>query len=373
MTHTSKPHVGFIYHFMPDYREPVFKSLLNDNRIESEFIAGTNRGEFASVPATDLIPFIRVKNRWCRSLLWQSGVHRLIREKQYDVVVFRGSWLTLSTWTGAIYARWHGCTVMFWLIGWRKPESGLRGFLRPRYLRLAHALLLYGERSRQLGEQQGYPADRMRVIGNSLPFDSVDLEDIKEPTDSLLVLWVTRLLPYKKPQLLIEAIVIAHQRGFLLECVFVGPGDTQALQALADQHNLGEYISFTGRLNVDGAELPALFARARVVAVPGHAGLTVANGLVNGVPVVVNDNPDSNPPEWEYVQPATHQPDSTVANGSYFKEDDAASLADELIRWCVTAPATTEHRRSIARQAQHEVSPQRSSDAIVDAVFHFTQ
>ena len=368
-----RPRVAFVYHFMPDYREGVFRALLDDPAIEAEFVAGPDAGVgagFDGVPTTDRIPYREVRNLWLGPLLWQRGVVGLAWRRGHDALVFRGSWLTLSTWVGAAIARLRGKRVFFWMIGWRRRERGFRRPLRPLYLRLAHVVLLYGERARRLGIEHGYPAERLRVIGNSLPVEAVDASAIVEPEGSLSVLWMTRLLPYKKPRLLVDAIRIAHERGVRLDCTFVGAGDTDELVAHVAALGLEDHVRFVGRRSDE--EASALLAGARVVAVPGHAGLTVAHAIVHGVPVVVNDDPDANPPEWEYVMPvdgdAAAWPGGIGFNGSRFRRDDAASLCDELVRWCVERPASTEERRRIAREGAELVSPERSAAAIVAAI-----
>jgi len=369
------PRVAFIYHFLPDYREAVFRELLNDPSIEAEFVAGAVGPGFEGVPLASGIPCREVRNLWLGPVLWQRGVASLAWRREHDVLVFRGSWLTLSTWVGAAIGRLRGKAVHFWLIGWRRRESGLRRWLRPRYLRLAHRLLLYGERAKALGVEHGYPEARMHVVGNSLPYEPTEPSLIEEPQGSLSVLWVTRLLPYKKPALLIEAIHLAHRRGVALDCTFVGPGDASELIEQVEALGLSDHVRFVGRM--DAEALRPLFARARVVAIPAHAGLTVAHALISGVPVVVNDDAGANPPEWDYVVPldaATHATTHATTgegrepNGSHFRSGDAQSLSDELLRWCVERPASTSERRRIAREAARTVSPRRSAEAIVAAI-----
>lgn len=367
----ARPRVAFVYHFLPDYREAVFRRLLEAPSIEAEFVAGAPGPGFDGVPPTQQIPYRRVRNLWFGPMLWQRGILSIAWRDEHDVLVFRGSWLTVSTWVGAALARLRGKRVHFWLIGWRRRERGFRRWLRPLYLRLAHTLMLYGERAKTLGIAAGYPAGRMAVVGNSLPYPSIDEAGIVEPEGSLSVLWMTRLLPYKKPRLLIDAVKLAHERGVALRCTFIGTGETDELVAHVAALGLDEHVRFVGRKN--GAETHPYLSEARVLALPGHAGLTVAHALVNGVPVIVNDDPDANPPEWEYVVPVgtpeeERPPGVGGPNGSRFRFDDAASLCDELLRWCVERPASTEERRRIARESAEMVSPTRSADAIVAAV-----
>jgi len=360
--------ICIVYHFLPDYRSGVFKELLSSNSIDVEFIAGSPGGALSTIREADNIPYHRVKNFWIKRLLWQSGVIKKLISEDYDLVIFRGSWLTVSTWIAAPIMRLKKTPVLFWLRGWNKPVTGLVRYFRLFYLRLANALLLYGNRGEYICKMFGYPADRLYVVGNSIPLPIRYFNEIKQPDEEIpTVLWVSRILKYKMPELLIDAVKLAHTKGVEMKCVFVGPGDPSHLIEKSSSLGLEDYIQFTGKLY--GRDVEAWCDKASVIAIPNWAGLTVATGITNGVPVVVNDDPGANPPEWEYVNPINRKKDSLIpVNGSYFEKNDSSSLAEELIRWCSDARATEDHRQEIAKQGRWLVSPKRSSEAILSAV-----
>lgn len=366
---TNRRHrIAIVYHFLPDYRAGVFRELLNSDCVDVEFIAGSPGGALSTIPEAESIPYYQVKNRWKKRLLWQSGLIKKLLSEDYDLVIFRGSWLTLSTWIAAPIMRLKKVPVLFWLRGWNRPVTGLVRYFRLAYLLLADALLLYGTRGKHICRLFGYPAERLHVVGNSIPLPNQDISEIIQPAEKVpIVLWVSRLLDYKMPELLIDAVKLAQDKNVEMNCVFIGPGDSSHLKEKSSLLGLDNYVQFTGKLY--GNDVETWCNRASVIAIPNWAGLTVATGITNGVPVVVNDDPGANPPEWEYINPINGDHDITSPiNGSYFKKHDASSLADELIRWCSGAKATTDGRRSIAKHARWLVSPERSSNAILLAV-----
>lgn len=360
--------VGIAYHFLPDYRAGVFKELLKSDKLEVEFLAGDNGSALSGVPEATGIPHHRLKNRWAGRVLWQSGLLTKLYREKYDVVVLRGSWLTLTTWVAAPLLRIQRTPVLFWSRGWKKRDRGVVRLIRLFYLRLANALLLYGDRAKSTGMTCGYPEKRMRVIGNSIPLPTLDISTIRKPDEARpLVLWVTRILDYKQPDLLIRAVKAVQEKGYEIDCVFIGHGEIGDLEQMRDDLGLRDRVRFLGRLDPD-AVVPWCY-KASVVALPNWAGLTVASSIANGVPVVVNDDAYSNPPEWDYVTTADESAENTVpVNGSYFRKNDADDLANELVRWCFTHPASSEQRRAIAAYGRELVSPERSANAIVSAI-----
>lgn len=103
-----------------------------------------------------------------------------------------------------------------------------------------------------------------------------------------LVVGVGRLVPVKRFDRLIRAVVAARRSAPDLELVLVGTGpDRHALEALVADLDAGAYVRFAGR--VDDDELVALYRRAWMVAsssVREGWGMTLTEAAACGTPAV---------------------------------------------------------------------------------------
>jgi hypothetical protein len=59
--------------------------------------------------------------------------------------------------------------------------------------------------------------------------------------------------------------------------------------------------------------------------VPGAIGLTVMHSLIYGTPIITNDDPDEQGPEWEAIVPGI--------NGQLFRKGDPIDLAGAIRMW----------------------------------------
>lgn len=349
--------VDIVYHFLPRYREGVLSELLESDDLDVRLISGVSRPTQEHVPFADDLPYVEVRNRWAGMVLWQAGLRKLLRQRRADVVIFLGSWNFASTWAMAKLVKAQGASVLFWTHGWQNPETGARGFLRRSFYRLADGLLLYGDRAREIGISQGFDPDRLFVIGNSLAVDPPPADrPMSAGEGPATVLWVARLLENKRLDLLVDAFDRACDEGHDLRLVVVGDGPAPR-PVSKPAHR--ERIEYLGAIHDDGV-LRELFDRASVVAIPSSAGLTVLHALLHGVPVVVNDAPETNGPEYEFVRDGW--------NGSTFAANDAAALTQQIVRWCVTDPVTPDKRAEIAEAGRRASSPSESAARIRDAV-----
>ncbi len=355
----SKPttRLCVVYHFLPNYRQGVFDALVEDPRVDVHFLAGSERPGQEGVPEADL-EHTHLENRWILGrVLWQRRLVSELRALEPDAVVYLGSWTYLSTWWSAPLIRRSGASVLFWTHGWTRRETGVRRQARVAFYSLADRLLLYGDLGRRLAVEHGVPGGKLTVVGNSLPEPAPSIVDVAEPG---LVLWVARLLPAKRLDLAVRAVAHANEKGHDLRLRIVGdgPGLSEATE-LAGELGVRSNVEFLGAVH-EPERLHEEFSRASVTVVPDFGGLTIPHALMHGCPVVANDDPTANGPDYEYLH--------ADFDGTHFAAGDTEDLADRLITWAVSNRAGSEQRDRIAERARNEASPLRSAKRIVDAV-----
>lgn len=343
------------------YRTALVRELRRSAGAEFHFYADTHDGDSA-IPAFDFngssdffhSPVRRIFNR----LAWQSKAVATAWFSAYECLIFLGDPAWLSTWIAAALARLRGRRVLFWTHGWLRHDHGIKRSLRLAFYRLAHGLLLYGERAAQIGEQLGYDPARLHVMYNSLDFDmqqaliaritpasTAELR-MRLFADSTIpvVIATARLTAVKRFDLLIDALDIVNREFRAVHLLVVGDGPERGrLAESASSHRLK--VAFVGAC-YDETELAKYFLAANVTVSPGNVGLTCVHSLGYGVPVITHDDAADQMPEWEAIE--------IGVTGALFNKGSTRDLALKIEQWTrgsLPQPATRERcRESIARK-----------------------
>ena len=343
--------VAMIQPFLAHYREPIYNLLCkqeNANLIY-KFYSDTK----SNIPLSTINPekaFISpekgglrwdfIHNIWfLKVFLWQTSAIRIAVKRDVDVIVFAGIMYYFSTWIAAILAKLTGKRVLMWTHGYLKKENGFKGKIRELFYRLSDGLLLYGHNARNLLLERGFNADDLYVIYNSLDYEkqievrsSISNESLislkKElfPHPNLpVIVYVGRLTTHKKLAMVIDSVRVLHNRGCLLNTIFVGDGPEQdALKCLVADYALDDYIKFYGACYHEELIGP-LIRMADLCVAPGEIGLTCMHAFVYGTPVITHDKSDFQMPEWEAIEPGK--------TGLLFKHGNIESLADTIEAW----------------------------------------
>lgn len=337
--------VMVVYHHLPHYRRAIFQELENDATLEVEFVAANQSrdGSIPTIPTNELGSFHPVTNHWVGRFMWQSGLLGLLIRRRPDVVIFLGDASYVTTWLGSLLGRALGSRVLFWTIGWHKPEAGVRRIVRILFYRLAHQLLLYGNVARGIGLEMGYPATRMSVIYNSSsapsPLLATDPESLDEFATKLpsgdrpVATAVIRLNRVKRLDMLVQAASLLRSRGTDVDVLLVGEGPE--LAKLTDQaRSLGVRL-YTPGVAYGDAALARVYGVTDVTVVPSVAGLTVLQSLRYGRPVITHDNIYDQAPESEAITPGR--------TGDYYHYGDVESLANVMEVWLTHRRASREY------------------------------
>lgn len=316
--------VLFVTNFVPHYRLGVLEALADRHELS---VLADDRDHLQGVPSDEGSLHVRRTRAWRLVgpvVLMPLAPWRVLTG-DHDLVLVYANVFWPHVWLCTIAARLRGRPVVHWGHGWSGTEGRVMGRLRTVLYRMADRLLVFGEASARVGvERHRFPADRVTVVGNSLP----GLEDASRiaprPTgdERDRILLVARLIPERRTSLLVEAVAHLRERGRPIGCTVVGDGpDLASARALAAELGVGDLIEFVGAC-YDRDELRRHHERASLMVVPGKAGLTVAQAFAWGCPVVCSDDDDEHAPEAEAVRHGV--------TGWRFLAGDADSLADAI-------------------------------------------
>ncbi len=312
------------------YRRAVFLELDRSPELDVTFAAS-----HSGIDGIEAMAPTEVRNlidtpvtRW-RGFQWQRGMVRIAARGKFDAAIFLGDWASLSTWVAAAMLRLRRIPVLFWTIGWHRPERGVRRLIRLGFYHLANGLLLYGNLGRRLGIAHGYAADRMHIVFNSTQPSPGDLTpSIASLSGSLagqdVVGAVARLNPKKDFGLLLRAVADLKARTNRdVTVLLVGEGPARH-QLLDDASALGVRLLLPGAAYSD-RDLAVVYSLLKITVVPSAIGLTAVQSLAHGVPVISDDDEYSQAPEWEAIRPGD--------TGDVYPAGDAAALAEAIERW----------------------------------------
>ncbi len=331
--------VAVVYHFFPHYRAAIMQTLLSSCRT-NYLLVGDRSDPGNSIepwqPPSDrfsFAPCVKITS----TLLWQKGLLRQAIRRDIGTIIFLANANFLSTWPAALLARLTGKRVLFWTHGWIRKERGVKSRLRNFYYRLAHGLLLYGNRAKEIGVTNGFSAESLYVIYNSLDYskqagirDTIAIDRIvclrkhffSNPELPILIC-TGRLNKLKELDLLLHAMSLLQMKNIKIGLLLVGDGpERRHLDKLAASMNLN--VHFYGAC-YDEKILAELIMSASFTVSPGQVGLTAMHSLAYGTPVITHDDPDNQMPEWEAIIPGQ--------TGDLFRRGDVHDLARVIQKW----------------------------------------
>lgn len=220
--------------------------------------------------------------------------------------------------------------------------TGLLRIMRARTLFTVHALnipMTYAAGSNLAAISDAVAADirtrvagaKVTVIPNGIRTDAITIRKPGEPIHNpVRIMQVSRLDSKIKGQdILIRAIAELRKRGIEVEATFIGEGpDLESLQALAREEGVANAVTFAG--NLPRKEIYARLADFDLMVQPSRFegfGLTVAEGMAAGLPLIVSEGGGP----WEVADRGRLA--ETFTNG------DPTSCADAIERAIETYPS----------------------------------
>ena len=133
------------------------KLMAREQELEEEI----NRTDRDALEADYPECWIPLNNIWLRkNILWQRGLLPFLWRSRPKAVIFLGDSHFVSTWVSALLVRLRGGRVFMWTHGMLRREKGLKRAARLAFYSLAHGLLVYGHRAKNLLREAGYPEQR---------------------------------------------------------------------------------------------------------------------------------------------------------------------------------------------------------------------
>lgn len=344
-----------IYSSALHYREGIFR--LMDSEMQCDYVFGASQHGIRQMDTSLLRGHVTVVDtiEW-RGWNWQPRVVSQLW-RGYDAYILLGDTRGLATWLFAILARIF-CPrkrVFFWSHGWYGKETRLERLVKKLFYRLpSGGTFLYGDYARRLMVAEGFRPDRLFVIHNSLDYDrQVTLRPRQSASEIYEthfgnhcpnLIFVGRLTPVKRLDMLLAAMAICRDEGLLLNLTLIGEGDQ-----LENLHHQTTTLGLEGAVWFYGAcydevTNARLIHAADVCVSPGNVGLTAIHSMTYGTPVITHDDFPHQMPEFEAIREGI--------TGTFFRAGDVHSLASSIQHWLTSQ----EGRREEVRQAcYHEI------------------
>lgn len=261
----------------------------------------------------------------------------LWRRNDFDAYMMVGAPMCISLWVLCLLSKvFHPKKkIYFWTHGWYGKESRSERIIKKAFLKLADELILYGNYAKGLLVKQGFKAEKMHVIHNSLSYD-VQLSLRKQITASdvykehfgnnnPVLIFIGRLTPVKKLDMLLDSLAALSQKGKQYNLVFVGNGsEKDFLEKKTTELGLKEQVWFYGAC-YDEKTNAELIYNADLCVAPGNIGLTAMHVLMFGCPAITHNDFAYQMPEFEAIVP--------YKTGNFFARGSVASLSEVIEDW----------------------------------------
>lgn len=274
---------------LPSYRVPFFDllaeacagglGLFAGQPRPEESIAG-GRPHVAQLTSAQNVHLLRGPLYLC----YQRGFIDWLEQTNPDALIVEANPRYLSTPAAVKWMHARKRPVLGWGLGsppLSGPLSGFRQTRRLAFLRQFDGLLAYSQRGADEYAALGFPAKKIFVAHNSVsprPTQPTTRSTVHSP---LSLLFVGRLQPRKRVDLLLKACA---QLDVPSRLVIVGDGpERAALESLARE--VYPSAQFIGARH--GNELKPYFAEADLFVLPGTGGLAVQEAMSHGLPVIV--------------------------------------------------------------------------------------
>lgn len=332
--------IAMLFPYTPSYREAIYKLMDKELDVDWFFCGDAKRNlkmfDYSLLKHCDLS---MEEKKMGGTVVYYKGIKKL-NLQQYDAIICPGVIRSFSEWwlLQKVGNGMKDSKLYLWTHGWYGKESRLQKNIKKFFFRKVDGFFLYGDYARNEMIKEGFDANKLHVIKNSLDYDKqlelrngiVKSEIYKEHfnNDNPTIIFIGRLTPVKKLDQLVRAIGILKQKGEDYNIIFVGDGEMrQSLEAEVAKHQLQSDVWFYGtcfdeRINAE------LIYNADLCVAPGNIGLTAMHVLMFGCPAISHNDFKWQMPESESI--------ISGQTGDFFKYDNVEDLARSISQWFVS-------------------------------------
>lgn len=336
----SRPRVLMVFPYAPSYREPIYK--LMDKEFDCEFCFC--KQTYIKLKYMDYSLLKHCDQSLEEVVLYRDWIYfkhiSKIDLKRFDLVILPGTIRNLSVWSLMMKIKlFHPkLRTMIWTHGAYGKETKIQYIIKKLFFCLPNKILLYGNYAKKIILEHNLAKERkLVVVYNSLDYELQKKFRIKESENLFYdhffnnnknLVFIGRLTPVKKLDLVVYAIELLKRRNLHFNLTFIGDGsERQSIVDIAKQLGVVDSVWMYGEC-FEEAEISKLLNFADLCVSPGNVGLTAMHALAYGVPVATHNNFKKQMPEFEAITPGK--------TGFFFKENSVEDLADSIERWFET-------------------------------------
>lgn len=270
-------------------------------------------------------------------ITYQKGIGHLIRDKNQTNFLMLGDPMSLSTWWVMLQKNlfYRQKKVYLWTHGWYGREGFIKKWIKRIFFGLADHVFTYGDYAKSVAISQGFKADKITPIHNSLNYaEQIRIRESLKPSSIYKIKFgnafptlsfIGRLTKVKRLDMILDALKVLKNNGLVFNLVFIGDGEeSERLKLSAQELNLSENVWFYGS-SYDEAKNAELIYNSDLCIAPGNVGLTAIHSLVFGTPVITHNNKSWQMPEFEAIK--------SKLTGDFFEQGSVESLADTICNW----------------------------------------
>ena len=356
---------------VPAYRVPLFERLGAVPGVQLTVYAGGDEGSLKGATSTaNAYEFRQAPIRLLPlGLRLQRGTAGLIRERP-DLLIAQWDIRYLNTLPLVAAARMWRVPIVLWGHGYSQRPHRLTDAARNICGRLADGVLLYTKTvAAQLVADGELRPERVFVAQNALdqtPIQRARRRWIADPEalerfrrdhgldPARTLLFVSRLEPKNRVDLLLEAVARLSGRFEGLRLVVVGEGSARAsLERRSEELGIRTNALFVGALYEEEQLAPWMLS-STAFCYPANIGLSLLHAFGYGLPVITSANRSLQNPEIEALR--------NGHNGLEYRDGDV----DDLVRQCARVLAEPGLRARLGQNALETVLRDYSIEHMLD-------
>lgn len=317
------------------YRKAIYKML--DNEYECKWYIEDKDTHVKCFEESELKNVCRLPVKRIGRFYWTKGLISLLKG-DFEVYFMLGATANLSLFIFLLLKNifYPQKRAYLWAHGYYGKESKIELAIWKRpLLKMATGVFTYGEYARDLMVKDGFDKNRLYPIHNSLDYDSqIQLRKQISGSDIYLshfrnnnpvVIFIGRLTPVKRLDMLIRSIAILKAMGICYNLVFIGEGsETEKLKEMVQKEKIAEQVWFYGECYSEQKNAELIY-NADLCVAPGNIGLTAIHVLMFGCPAISHDNFPLQMPEFESIK--------SGKTGDFYEYGSVTSLANKISEW----------------------------------------